>query len=200
MYITWKQKTKKNPCIWNRLNCIFSNTKYSFEKGSLTSNDSGHGSYIPSGSGSGAVSDFHSDNFNGSSNNGGGGLYQVACSIVHNSPSPITNDRFHPQQQRRHSHAYPGMFLYTPDWLSPPPGDWFNQNNNKNKATKKNPLLLSLYLLFYLSITHITRCIILFFFSYTHNKKKMTHYNAKKVYYSGKIWKSSITLENTCYF
>lgn len=81
-------------------------------EGSLTSNDSGHGSYIPSGSGSGAVSDFHSDNFNGSSNNGGGGLYHVACSIVHNSPSPITNDRFHPQ--RRHSaisHAYPGTFI-----------------------------------------------------------------------------------------
>lgn len=78
-------------------------------EGSLTSNDSGHGSYIPSGGGSGAVSDFHSDNFNGSSNNGGG-LYQVACSIVHNSP--ITNDRFHPQ--RRHSaisHAYPGTFI-----------------------------------------------------------------------------------------
>lgn len=57
------------------------------------------------------MSDFHSDNFNGSSNNGGG-LYQVACSIVHNSPSPITNDRFHPQ--RRHSaisHAYPGMLI-----------------------------------------------------------------------------------------
>lgn len=83
-------------------------------EGSLTSNDSGHGSYIPSSSGSGAVGDFHSDNFNGSgSNGGGGGLYQVACSIVHNSPSPITNDRFHPQ--RRHSaisHVYnPGMFI-----------------------------------------------------------------------------------------
>lgn len=38
---------------------------------------------------------------------------QVACSIVHNSPSPIPNDRFHPQ--RRHSaisHAYPGRFLF----------------------------------------------------------------------------------------
>lgn len=77
-------------------------------EGSLTSNDSGHGSYIPSGSGSGAVSDFHSDNFNGSSNNGGGGGLFVACSIVHNSP----NDRFHPQ--RRHSaisHPYPGMCI-----------------------------------------------------------------------------------------
>lgn len=40
-------------------------------EGSITSSDSGHGSYIPSGSGSG-VSEFHSDNMNGSSNNGGG--------------------------------------------------------------------------------------------------------------------------------
>lgn len=51
---------------------------------------------------------------------------QVACSIVHNSPSPIPNDRFHPQ--RRHSaisHAYQGrsithnpyhsfLLIYTP--------------------------------------------------------------------------------------
>lgn len=89
------ESTEPTVCIWNHF------------EGSLTSNDSGHGSYIPSGSGSGAVSDFHSDN--GSSNNGGG-LYHVACSIVHNSPSPISNDRFHPQ--RRHSaisHVYPGM-------------------------------------------------------------------------------------------
>lgn len=57
--------------------------KHTNFEGSVTSSDSGHGSYIPSG-----VNDFHSENLNGSNNSGGGGvgLYQVACSIVHNSP------------------------------------------------------------------------------------------------------------------
>lgn len=60
--------------------------------GSVTSSDSGHGSCVQA--------DTHSNcSENGSGANNVGGLYHVASSIVHNSPSPTL-------QQRRHSNIH----------------------------------------------------------------------------------------------
>ncbi|GAB0092081.1 rap guanine nucleotide exchange factor 2 [Sergentomyia squamirostris] len=89
---------------------------------SLTSSDSGHGSSVPS-----AV-DNQSGCFESNS-----GLYHVASSIVHNSPSPIL-------QQRRHSALHGGMnniVLSSPTFggaAAPPPPHFYTHIMAHNQA------------------------------------------------------------------